>query len=827
VTNKNRQSSKPGRSKKLIYLVLTVFLVLSVAGAMTAAGLFFYLSPQLPDIQALREIKLQVPLKIYSRDDLLIAQFGEKKRTPVAISDTPEQLINAFVSAEDDRFYEHPGVDYHGLIRAAIQLAISGKKKQGGSTITMQVARNFFLSKEKTFTRKFKEIFLALKIENELSKAEILELYLNKIYLGHRSYGIGAAAQTYYGNELNELTLAQLAMIAGLPKAPSRYNPVTNPERAKSRRNYVLRRMQQLNHISEKQYNEAVEQPVTAQLHSAKIELEAPHIAEMVRAKMVELYGKDAYISGQTVTTTLLSKNQLAANQALRNALHNYDKRHGYRGPITAAADFSPETALETYDAQLAKVVLSKGIQAAVVISLKEQSAVVYLGHDEMATIEWPGLEWARKFIKSNRYGSSPKKASDILNAGDIVLVMRDEAGNLELTQKPQAEAAFIALNPQTGAIEALVGGYNFSTSKYNRVIQSKRQPGSGFKPILYTTALENGYTLATLINDAPVVFDDPALESEWRPENYSGKFFGPTRLRVALRNSRNLVSIRILRDLGVKKVITSALRFGLMKEQLPKNLSLALGSGYATPLDMARIYATFANGGYLVSPYFIAEIKDSQGAILFKSSPEIVCNPCSEEIQVFSEEEPDDQDTNQEIAPPEQPRLAKRIISPEVHYLMNSLLQDVVKRGTARRALSLGRADIGGKTGTTNDQRDAWFNGYSPEQVAVGWVGFDSSQSLGSRETGGRAALPMWIDYMKEVLSDKTETLFEQPEGITSILIDPATGLLAKPNNKEALFELFRLENSPVEFSEEPQSSMNNPFLDDNESEGEDSSLF
>lgn len=745
-----------------------------------------------------------------------MAQFGEKKRTPVAISETPHQLVNAFVSAEDDRFYEHPGVDYHGLIRAAIQLAISGKKKQGGSTITMQVARNFFLTKEKTFTRKFKEIFLALKIENELSKDEILELYLNKIYLGHRSYGIGAAAQTYYGSDLNQLSLAQWAMIAGLPKAPSRYNPVTNPERAKTRRNYVLGRMHALGYISEEAYTQAIEQPVTARLQRSEIKLDAPHLAEMVRAKMVELYGNEAYTAGLKVTTTLSSKKQLAANQALRNALHAYDKRQGYRGPIKKAALFSADSPLASYDEALAEIATLKDSRPAIVISLETQSALIYLGNGETATIEWPGLKWARKFIKHNRRGPAPKKADDILTVGDIILVKADNSGALELTQKPLAEAAFVALNPQSGAIEALVGGYDFSSSKYNRVIQSKRQPGSGFKPILYTTALENDYTLASLINDAPVVFDDPALESEWRPENYSGKFFGPTRLRVALRNSRNLVSIRILRDLGTKKVITSALRFGLLKEQLPNNLSLALGSGYATPLEMARVYATFANGGFLISPYFIDEIKDSDGNGLFKSSPKIVCNPC---------------DIEATPAPPgevglptdKQPLTAKRILSPEVHYLMNALLQDVVKRGTARRALALGRSDLAGKTGTTNDQRDAWFNGYSPEQVAIAWVGFDSSQPLGSRETGGRAALPMWIEFMQEALRGRPETLFEQPEGITSILIDPATGLLAKPSDKEAIFELFRLENSPTELSGDEQETMNNPYSDNSE----EASLF
>ncbi len=823
MTEENKQKTTPSRSIRYIRISFILLLASGFAGAASVTSLYFYLSPQLPDIQSLREVKLQVPLKIYSQDDLLIAQFGEKKRTPVAISDTPKQLTNAFVSAEDDRFYEHPGVDYHGLIRAAIQLVITGKKRQGGSTITMQVARNFFLSKEKTFTRKFKEIFLALKIESELSKAEILELYLNKIYLGHRSYGIGAASQTYYGSDLNTLSLAQLAMIAGLPKAPSRYNPVTNPERAKTRRNYVLGRMLSLEHISKEEYDHAKEQPVTAQLHRSEIELEAPHLAEMVRAEMVLRYGHSAYTAGHTVKTTLLSANQTAANKSLKDTLHAYDRRHGYRGVTSVATNFSTDADLTIYDEILAETKPFKGAQTAIVISLEKQSVFIYLNNSDTAKIEWAGLEWARKSLKNSRLGAQPKVASDILKPGDIIFVRKNNSGALELSQRPLAEAAFTALNPQSGAIEALVGGYDFSASKYNRATQSKRQPGSGFKPILYTTALENAYTLASLINDAPIVFDDPALESEWRPENYSGKFFGPTRLRVALRNSRNLVSIRILRDLGVKKVITSAQRFGLSKKQLPNNLSLALGSGHATPLNMARVYSTFANGGFLITPYFIDEIRDSGGEILFKSSPEIACNRCNAE-EPASEQEQEQEEAALEKAP----ILAKRIISPEVHYLMNSLLKDVVNRGTARRALALGRSDLAGKTGTTNDQRDAWFNGYNPEQVATAWVGFDSSQPLGGRETGGRAALPMWIAYMKEVLANKAEITFEQPEGITSILIDPTTGLLSKPGNKKAIFELFRIENSPTKFSEDEQDSMSGPYVDSNESENsEDNSLF
>lgn len=814
-TQKNK-NLKQGRILSLMRLFLKLTMIGGLVAVISIVALFYYLSPQFPDIKTLKEIKLQVPLKVYSQDGLLIAQFGEKKRTPITIKETPQKLIDAFLSAEDDRFYEHPGVDYHGLIRAAVQLAISGKKKQGGSTITMQVARNFFLSNEKTFIRKFKEIFLSLKIESVLSKGEILELYLNKIYLGHRSYGIGAAAQAYYGTSVDQLGLAQLAMIAGLPKAPSKYNPVTNAERALIRRNYVLGRMKQLRYITDEAYGIAVKQPVTAKLHRSEIQLEAPHLAEMVRAEMIKRFGNHAYVGGYSVVTTLSSKHQKMANGALRNAIHAYDKRHGYRGKAILLPEFSSESSLSELDDQLKRFPHARGTKPAIVTFIDERAIEVYLGGGVSSMINWKGLAWARKFIRTNRRGELIKKAADILNVGEQIQVRRSNDGGWELSQTPDVEAAFVSLDPQTGAIQALVGGYDFLKSKYNRVIQSKRQPGSGFKPILYTAALDNGYTLATLINDAPVVFDDPALESEWRPENYSGKFFGPTRLRVALRKSRNLVSIRILRDLGVKKVIDYAVRFGLSEKQMPRNLSLALGSGNATPLDMARVFSVFANGGFLITPFFIDEIRGSDDAVLFKAAPDIVCADCKESSAALTAflETSDNRPIN----------YANRVISEETHFLINSVLQDVVKRGTARRARVLRRQDIAGKTGTTNDQRDAWFSGYSPSLVAVAWVGFDSSQPLGGSETGGRAALPMWIDYMRQALADKPEVLFEQPGGVTSVLIDPVTGLLASSEGNHSIFELFRTENSPKALAaDETMDLMINPEIDGDK----DESLF
>jgi len=773
--------------KGLFILTLSLLICLSIASYFV----YHKFKSELPDIKVLSKIEYQIPLSIYSADGLLLAQFGEKKRTPITTSNTPRQLINAFLSAEDGNFYSHPGVDITGLLRAAKQLILTGKKKQGGSTITMQVTRNFLLSREKTYKRKIKEIILALQIEQEYSKDKILELYLNKIYLGHRSYGIAAAAATYYGKNLSELNLSQLAMIAGLPKAPSAYNPISNPKRAHQRRDYVLRRMLELDHITPKEFDNAIKQPITAYFHANKPKAPAPYIAEMVRKQMVEEYGDKAFTLGLKVYTTIDSSLQSTTSKAVRSALYNYDQRHGYR-----SLPHKNEIAFEKSD-----FVTIADIQTAQVIAIENNTALVKLKDDSIVELPFKNIKWARKFKSQNYLGAKLKSTNSLLKPKDLIQVRQLENKSWALAQVPNAEAAFVAVNSKNGAILALSGGFNFFHNKYNRATQSKRQPGSGFKPIIYTTALENGFTAASLINDAPVVVSDSSQESEWRPENYSKKFFGMTPLRTGLRKSRNLISIRLLRSLGVKKVIDTALRFGFVEDQLPNSLSLALGSGYATPLQMATVYSVFANGGFLITPHFIDHIEDHEGNIIFQAKPNIACPLCDQSINNIA-------------------GYAPRIISPQINFLMNSLLRDVVQRGTATAAKILNRHDLAGKTGTTNDQKDAWFNGFSSGIAASAWLGFDSSVSLGRYETGGKAALPIWIDFMQVALKNKAEEELTPPANITKVFIDPKTGLLAQPES-EGVWEYFRTSHEPTKFSSIEE------VTDENQDEFDDESLF
>lgn len=776
---------------KLIRFFLWLSLLGSVAGAIAVASLYYYLEPTLPSIENLKSVKFQVPLRVYSNDNKLIAEFGEMRRIPLAYGDIPAPMVQAFLAAEDDRFFEHPGVDYKGLLRAAYQLLLTGERRQGGSTITMQVARNFFLSSEKTFTRKFSEIFLSLRIEHELTKQEILELYLNKIYMGNRAYGVGAAAMVYYGRTVDQLTLPQIAMIAGLPKAPSRYNPLADPDRSLQRRDYVLGRMAKLGFITDQQEALAREAPVTASLHTAQTEAEAPYVAEMVRAEMFDRYGNDAYTTGFNVYTTIDSHLQSVANQALRNNLQAYDLRHGYRGAEQHLGLTGDEES-QTLDALLRDHRIVGDLLPAIVTSTEEQKATVYLGEGRYETLAWEGMEWARPFKSENQLGPKPEQTTDIIKPGDLIRVIEktsDGESHLRLAQIPAAESAFVALDPNNGAIRSLSGGYDFYHSKFNRVTQAMRQPGSGFKAIIYSAALEAGFTPASLINDAPVVFDDPSLEGAWRPENYSGKFFGPTRLRYALTKSRNLVSIRLLRSMGINHALEHARKFGFDPDNLPHNLSLALGSGAVTPLQMASAYAILANGGFKIEPHFINRIERDDGELIFQAIPATVCDNCTETTA-----------SEQPVAP--------RVLSPQNHYLMNSMMRDVITRGTAIKARSLGRQDLAGKTGTTNDQRDAWFNGFNRSLVAITWVGFDSSKPLGRGEVGGRAALPAWIEFMQTALKDIPEQPLKLPSGMVTVRIDPKTGKRASVDQDDAIFEVFRSENAPKELPSETLSN-------------------
>jgi len=711
-----------------------------------------------------------------------MAEFGEKRRIPVEYQEIPPHMIDAFLAAEDDRFYQHPGVDYQGIIRAVYSLLMTGEKTQGGSTITMQVARNFFLTSEKTYLRKLNEIILALEMEQVLTKEEILALYLNKIYLGNRAYGVGAAANVYYGRPLSELTLPEMAMIAGLPKAPSRYNPIANPERAMIRRNYVLRRMWEVGYISEQDYLEASQAPVSATYHGREIEVYAPYVAEMVRTRLIDEFGEDIYTSGFNVYTTIRGEHQQAANRALQTALLEYDRRHGYRGPI-AKIELDANVSEDLLTEKLASYDSIGPLKPAIVTEISDESATIFIKKLGYATLTLGSMKWAQKKLSTNSRGAVPKKVSDVMQPGHIIRVENRDSENWQLAQLPEAEGALVALAPHDGAITALNGGFDYFNNKFNRVTQSRRQPGSGFKPFIYSAALEKGYTAASIINDAPVVFDDPGLENVWRPENYSGKFFGPTRLREALIHSRNLVSIRLLRDIGADYAVEYAKRFGFDDTMLHKNLSLALGSGNAAPWDMATAYAALANGGFKIEPYLIQRVENANGEVVFQASPKTVCETC----QLADSNTSDDSFS-----------AAERVMTAQNNYIMNTLLRDVVRYGTGRKAMSLGRNDLAGKTGTTNDQLDAWFNGFHPELVAVSWVGFDRPRSLGRYETGGRAALPMWIDFMEVALQGLPESPLEQPIDMVTVRIDPETGLLAQPGDSNAIYETFREDYVP-----------------------------
>ena len=792
-------------------------LILGLCVLVVAAAVL-YVVPDLPEIDALRDVRLQVPLRVYSRDGSLIAEFGEKRRALLRIDEAPEQLVNAFVAAEDDRFFKHPGVDWQGLLRAAIALALTGEKRQGGSTITMQVARNFFLTREKSYIRKLNEIFLAFKIERELSKNEILELYLNKIYLGQRAYGVSAAAQIYYGKPLAELNLAQHAMLAGLPKAPSNTNPVSNQERAVKRRTYVLRRMLELDYIDRAQFDEADNAPVTASLHRAGIELEAPYIAEMARDYVTEAFGVEAYSDGYIVTTTIRDKHQAAANRAMAETLLKYDQRHGYRGPEGNHA-LDEEDNEERWEQLLDDYPSVGGLLPALVIAAREQSVSAYVAGVGPVDIGWDGLLWARPYRDENRRAPPLEKASDIVEAGDVIRVKQDADGNWRLSQTPAVQGSLVSLAPQDGAVLALTGGFNFYHSKFNRVTQAKRQPGSSFKPFIYSAALQSGYTPASIINDAPIVYDDPGLNNQWRPENYSGKTRGPTRLRVALRHSINLVSIRLLHAMGVRNALSHIAKFGFDTEELPKNLSLALGSGAVTSWEMANAYTVFANGGYQVEPYFIDRVETASGELLFEADPATVCADCPPEglladagavaatslpeLEIFVDAPAAAGDSGLPEAEAMPIKVAQRVVSLENVWIMNHLTRDVVRYGTGKRAYQkLGRNDLSGKTGTTNEQRDAWFAGFNASVVAIAWVGFDNFDPLGEDETGARAALPMWIAYMGAVLEQTPAPapLGPMPANIVNLKINRETGCPARANDNNAEFEFFMADNLPDE---------------------------
>jgi penicillin-binding protein 1A len=766
------------------------------------AGVYLYLSPNLPDVETLRDVKLQTPMLVYSRDGELIGQFGEQKRTPLPFNAIPQQFINALLAAEDDNYFEHRGVDVMGLMRAASELALTGEKGSGGSTLTMQVARNYFLSLDRTFMRKFNEILLAIEIERTLSKEEIFELYFNRIFLGHRAYGFEAASQVYYGKTIGDLSLAEHAMLAGVPKAPSRINPVSGPTAGKERRDWILGRMYLLGFINGEEYQNSKAEVDTARLHGAQLGFTAHYAAEMARQEMVKRYGLEAYTNGYHVYTTISSDLQRVATQSVIQGLIAYDKRHGYRGAERQLlpTESSAET-ISKWRSALQKTATIGNLQPAIVTSVATDKATLLLADGSTPDLPWEnGIRQARPYLTESATGASQQPVAKLLAVGDLIRVTKDEEGALQLAQLPAAQAALVSLNPDNGAIVSIVGGLGFEQSKFNRATQAQRQPGSNFKPFLYAAAFEHGFTPATIINDAPIVLEGSSQDDLWRPENDEGKFYGPTRLRWALTKSRNLVSIRLLQRLGVRRLINYANKLGFDTTDYVPELSLALGTQNITPLQMATGYAVIANGGYKVEPFIIQRVEDLEGVAVFDATPLTVCRDCD---APQAAPDPEKEMTMDEImaslaTPAADLPPAPRVMDERVNFMIDSILKDVITKGTGRRALVLERNDIGGKTGTTNGPRDVWFSGYNRDVVTTTWVGFDNYTPLGRREFGGTAALPIWIDYMRVALQDSPQWERPMPAGLVTVRIDPDTGQAASPGQRNAIFEYFKRDSAP-----------------------------
>ncbi len=883
--------------KKLLIVGLVGFF----AGILTIVALYLYVKNDLPDVATLKEVKLQTPMQVYTADGQLISQFGEKRRIPLKLDEMPPLLIQAFLAIEDTRFYDHPGIDVIGIMRAATVVVSSGDFSQGASTITQQLARNFFLSREKKLMRKIKEVFLAFRIEELLEKDEILELYLNKIELGHRSFGVGAAAQVYFGKSVSELSLDEIAIIAGLPKAPSTLNPIRSPTNAKNRRDVVLARMRAIDVITEQEYQSAVAAPITSKLHGAQITASAPYIAEMVRMQMVQRFGEEAaYSEGYKVYTTINSNEQHAAKRALQQNLYDYDERHGYRGPVATlwqselipadesnneVADTAQETGLlfkETDRPEHADILayLSKqqGIEdllPAVVLTVNENSAEVLLAADQKVSLQWDGLKWARAFITDERQGVAPKSAAAILAPGMHILIRQQEE-QWRLSQIPSASSALVAINPQDGAIQALVGGYSFNQSQFNRVTQAKRQVGSNIKPFIYSAALEHGYTLASVMNDAPIHQWDDNAGIAWRPRNSPAVYDGPIRIREALAKSKNVVSVRLLRGVGIDNSIRHLQRFGFAASDLPRNETLSLGSASLTPLELVTGYAAFANGGFLVTPYVVDKVLGEQDEVIFQHQPEIACSDCeAEQEEILPEEQlaadsapqadneqqlhelfstlqqSDDLPETDENPPVNEPKMAEQVVSSQNAFLIADALTSSVWgggdwrretgwNGTAWRVQRLKRRDISAKTGTTNDSKDTWFSGFTATTAVTTWVGFDdANRSLGraqwhanlgqnqsaGTESGARTALPAWLDYMAQILPNYEERRLQAPTGLASVRIDLATGLLSRSNDHTSSFEYFKIGTEPTQYS---QSSVQQIYFDsDQKTEPDESELF
>lgn len=816
-----------------------------ILGVSTIFGFYYYVKPELPDVATLRDVKLQTPMQVFSQDGKLISQFGEKRRNPVTYDEIPRHLVEALIATEDSRFYEHPGIDPIGITRAALVVAMSGSAKQGASTITQQLARNFFLSNEKKIMRKIKEIFIAIHIEQLLSKEEIMELYVNKIFLGHRSYGFGAAARVYFGKDLPELTLSEIATLAGMPKAPSTMNPIYSLERATHRRNVVLRRMLDEKYITQAEFDEARSETLISKYHGAEIELSAPYVAEVARAWMVERYGEAAYTSGMKVYTTVDSKLQKAANQAAIKNLLGYDERHGYRG----AEKVLWQTAQSAWDQeQIVKHLKSQptygDLVPAVVTAVDSKSAQVWVKNQGEGTIEWQGMNWARKFLTDNRQGPAPSQAKEILAVGEQVWVRHEAITGDEvseepteesaeaksetpvewrLSQVPNANTAFVAMNPNNGAVLSMVGGFNFVHNKFNRATQSIRQVGSGIKPFIYSAAIDKGLTLASLINDAPINQWDKSQGTAWRPKNSPPTYVGPTRLRIGLAQSKNVMAVRVLREVGLDDTRNYLTRFGFDIDEVPRSETIALGAGSLTPMKVAQGYSVFANGGYYVEPFYISRIETPFGEIEFEATPKVVCKDnCDHKVATDPmADEFAEQDVDAKV------QYAPQVISEQNAFLVREMMYSNIWgggdwsagtgwNGTGWRAQPLKRRDIGGKTGTTNDSKDTWYSGYGPGMVATVWVGFDNhNRNLGrtkansnlgksqitGAEAGAKTAEPAWVDFMGTALAGVPAQRKELPENIIRVRIDRETGLLTNKFDSSSMFEYFEKGTEPTEY--------------------------
>ena len=777
---------------------------LTLLAALVIACCYVFLEPSLPSVAAMRSVELQVPLRVYTRSGDLIAQIGEQRRIPVVYEQVPQIVKQAFLAAEDDRFFQHHGIDYPGVVRAILVDVVSGARSQGASTITQQAARRLFLTPDKTWRRKAQEAFLTYRMENEFSKQEIFALYLNVVFFGERAYGVVAAAETFFGKSLDQLSVAEAATLAGIVQLPSRYNPIANPQFAKVRRTYVLRRMRELRFITPEVATAANAEPIEARTHALPYDVDAQYIAEMARLEIRRRYGPQAETAGYRVYTTIDGRLQSAANRAVRVGLIEYDRRYGWRGPVSRAEidDSAQGPELEEVLDEYPTMGL---LTPAVVVSVAERLARVYVKTLGFEQINWEGLSWARR--AGDVLGPPLKSAGEALARGDVVYVVTDGKHAAQLAQIPEAQASLVALDPNDGAVAALVGGFDYFANKYNRAVQARRQPGSAFKPFLYSAALEDGFTTASVINNAPIVVEGQGMEEAWRPRDHEDST-GPMRLREALVHSKNRVSIRVLRQIGTKYAINYATRFGFDRETLPDNLTLALGTLEVSPLQLAGGYATFANGGFRVQPYFIDRIEGPDGTVLWRADPPVACEDCEHKAELSAVptapggtpaalEALDSVRGGPGFLTPSE--LAPRVISPQNDYLLTDMMADVIRRGTGARAMVLGRTDLAGKTGTTNLSHDAWFNGFNENLVATVWVGYDEERSLGESEEGARTALPIWIHFMREALRGVPQRTRPMPEGLVKVRIAPDTGMLASAENPDAILETFMVDHLPT----------------------------